>query len=102
MNEQPSRPAGTAQSERAFALGQICITPGAIADVGMGQAYLALARHQLCDWGTLSREDWQTNDAALRTGARLLSAYRAPTGVKFWIITEADRSATTILLPEEY
>jgi hypothetical protein len=62
----------------------------------------ALRRHASCDWGELCAEDKASNDQALQYGGRLMSAYRTPTGVKFWIITEADRSATTTLLPEEY
>ena len=54
------------------------------------------------DWGDLCSEDKQANDDALSVGARLLSAYHTGDGRKFWIITEADRSVTTVLLPEEY
>lgn len=61
-----------------------------------------LARHAAGDWGDLCGEDRAANDRAVAVGARILSAYHTPEGVKLWIITEADRSATTILLPEEY
>ena len=66
-----------------------------------------LRRHALCDWGTVCEEDKQANDDALRTGARLLSAYFLPDETKLWIITDAEddkgkRQATTFLLPEEY
>ena len=54
------------------------------------------------DWGELDEEDKTANDEALKTGERLLSAYKSATGTKFWIITEADRSVTTILMPEDY
>jgi hypothetical protein len=62
----------------------------------------ALQRHVTGDWGELCPEDIEANEQALLNGARLLSAYRSAKGVKFWIITEWDRSVTTILLPEDY
>jgi len=62
----------------------------------------ALQRHLDCDWGNLRDNDKAENDLSLEKGLRLLSAYHDRNGVKFWIITEADRSATTLLLPEEY
>ena len=61
-----------------------------------------MARHAAGDWGDLAEEDRRTNDIAIAEGTRLLSAYRLDTGTKIWIITEADRSSTCILLPEEY
>ncbi len=61
-----------------------------------------LNRHQSCDWGVVTAEDHQVNNQALARQRRVLSAYHALNGVKFWIITEADRSATTVLLPDEY
>ena len=54
------------------------------------------------DWGELDEEDKKANDQALQTGERLLSAYRTANGTKFWIITEADRASTCVLLPEDY
>lgn len=87
---------------RKFPLGQIVATANAINQVTPPAFLEALARHHSGDWGTLSEEDWQANEAALKDGARLLSAYHTTSGVKFWIITEADRSVTTILLPEDY
>lgn len=59
-------------------------------------------KHQAGDWGTLAPEDKRANDEALKHGDRLLSAYYVAPNVKVWVITEADRSATTVLLPEEY
>jgi hypothetical protein len=85
-----------------FALGQTVITPGAVAILTTTDVLKALARHAAGDWGDVCDEDRLSNAEALRTGARLLSAYRNCEGAKFWIITEADRSVTTILLPEEY
>lgn len=61
-----------------------------------------LRRHASGDWGDVNREDWVANDEALRTGGRLFSAYELPAGARLWIITEADRCGTTVLLPEEY
>ena len=88
-----------------FSLGQIVATPGAIAalQAGMITAGIFLGRHVQGDWGELDQEDKRANEQALKDGSRLLSAYKVPnTGVKLWLITEADRSATTLLLPEEY
>lgn len=87
-----------------FPLGQAFITPGAQEALEMsGETPLQfLRRHISADWGELSEEDVQENELSLREGFRLLSAYRTSKGQRIWIITEADRSATTILLPEEY
>ena len=89
---------------RLFSLGQIVATPGvlqAMEAVGNSPRPF-LARHAQGDWGDLCDEDRQSNDEALMDDLRILSAYRLNDGTKIWIITEADRSATTILLPEEY
>ena len=85
-------------------LGAVVATPGAIealaaADQGPREF---LERHLNGDWGEVSSEDWALNDRSVRDGLRILSAYMLKTSVKIWIITEADRSVTTILLPEEY
>ena len=88
-----------------FALGQTYVTPGAEEALMIaGQTALEfLRRHMSRDWGTeLSDEDVRENELSLKEGFRLLSAYRTAKGQKLWIITEADRSATTILLPSEY
>ena len=91
------------QATPLFKLGQTVATPGAIA--GMEQAAISpmelLSRHQSGDWGDLDKEDIRSNYQALSHGERIFSAYKFDT-VKFWVITEWDRSATTILLPEEY
>jgi hypothetical protein len=86
-----------------FDLGYLFTTPGALrALVGLGMAPIQLiARHAAGDWGDLCEEDRQVNAQALADGSRLLSAYEIQ-GAKFWVITEADRSATTVLLPSEY
>lgn len=83
-----------------FSLGQVVATPGAL-DLGVNFCPY-LRRHQRGDWGELEAEDRAENDFSARNGLRLLSAYRTPSGARFWIITEADRSATTVLLPSEY
>lgn len=84
-----------------FPLGQLVITPGARAALSDETILLSISRHLRGDWGELCEEDWQINEKSLRCGGRLLSAYVAD-NTRFWIITEADRSATTILLPDEY
>ncbi len=87
-----------------FALGQTYITPGA-EDALMiaGQTAIEfLRRHMSCDWSELSQHDASENELSLREGFRVLSAYRTSAGQKLWIITEADRSSTTILLPADY
>lgn len=88
----------------SFPLGRLLATPGALeALTAAGQTPgHFLARHSSGDWGLVDEEDWRLNDEALRDGTRLLSAYETHQGVKFWIVTEADRSATTVLLPDEY
>ena len=87
-----------------FALGQIVATPGALdALEKAGQtAEEFISRHVSGDWGTLPAEDVQANNDALERNGRILSAYRLHDGVKIWLITEWDRSATTVLLPGDY
>jgi hypothetical protein len=88
-----------------FALGKLVATPGALQALKeSGQpAWHFISRHMAGDWGEeLPAEDRDANLQALLDGSRLLSAYRTSQGTKLWVITEADRSLTTILLPEEY
>lgn len=85
-----------------FPLGQTVITRGASAVLTMKDVFTALCRHSICDWGDVCPEDAQLNDGALSNGARVFSVYRSANGDRFWVITEADRSVTTFLLPEEY
>jgi hypothetical protein len=87
-----------------FPLGRVVATPGALEALqASGQApWDFLSRHVSGDWGEVDAEDWHLNDQALEVGSRILSAYKTATGVKIWVITEADRAVTTILLPEEY
>ena len=83
-------------------LGQLVMTPGVQAEVPPDDYLSALQRHARGDWGNVSSGDKKLNDEALTEGTRVLSSYEGGNNVKFWIITEADRSVTTILLPEEY
>lgn len=85
-----------------FPLGKLLITPGASSVLSNEDITSALRRHLTGDWGDLDEEDRQENELSLREGYRMLSAYQTANDIRFWIITEADRSATTILLPEEY
>lgn len=85
-------------------LGRVVATPGALELLeryGKGPAEY-LARHASGDWGDLDAHDRRANGRALRDGTRLFSAYRVSPLNTLWIITEADRSATTLLLPEDY
>ena len=86
----------------SFPLGQLLATRGAIEALAFDEIIRALNRHVWADWGDVPEEDRRANDDAMNGGGRLLSAYRSKGGTKFWFITEADRSATTVLLPEEY
>lgn len=83
-----------------FPLGRILATPGAL-DLSVNFAPYLL-RHQCGDWGALGEDDRAENVYAVEHGLRVLSVYHTPDGVRFWVITESDRSATTILLPSEY
>lgn len=87
-----------------FPLGQVVATPGALeALTEAGQTpWALLQRHQTGDWGDVPPEDQQENNFSLQHELRILSAYTLRTGVKLWLITEADRSYTTLLLPSEY
>ncbi len=87
-----------------FDLGQLVATPGALAALEKtGQNALEfLSRHVSGDWGELPQEDKDENQLSLTKGFRLLSSYRTSAGDKIWVITEADRSHTTLLLPDEY
>jgi hypothetical protein len=87
-----------------FNLGRVVATPGALKALKEcgEEAYIYLGRHVTGDWGELSRQDKAANTLALLTGSRILSSYRTSQGVKLWVITEADRKSTCVLLPEEY
>ena len=85
-----------------FELGHMCITPAALNILHPEDVYAAFRRHAIGDWGDVCEEDRAENEFSLDKHLRLLSVYRDRNGRKFWIITEADRSATTVLLPEDY
>ena len=88
----------------AFELGQIVATPGALAALKKAgqQPGEFLTRHVNREWGDLDEDDRKENEYSLEHGFRLLSAYKTNAGDRLWIITEADRSVTTLLLPDEY
>ena len=92
------------QQQPKFSLGKIIVTPNAV------DAFFAahqtphefMAQHRAGNWGEVSQYEQEQNECCLKKGLRIISAYRLKTGVKIWVITEADRSATTLLLSEEY
>lgn len=93
---------------KKFALGQLAMTPGIerIIHLNYGNSayheiFKLLSRHESGDWGTVCAEDAEANNYAVRNGERILSSYLF-FEEKVWLITEADRSVTTLLLPEEY
>jgi hypothetical protein len=85
-----------------FRLSHIVSTPNALSQLTAQDILTGIRRHQAGDWGEMHPDDWTANEHALETGTRLFSVYRSAAGTKFWIITEADRSSTTVLLPEDY
>ena len=93
-----------ASTKPLFSLGRVVATQGALAALeAAGELpYGYLARHVHGDWGEIPDEDRQENELSLREGFRILSAYRTRLGTRLWVITEADRSSTCLLLPEEY
>lgn len=100
---QPSESSAGGRKDRVkFNPGAMYITHAARETVSNSEAAAAFAAHLCGDWGDVDAEDWAANDRALAEGARLLSAYRTKAGTKFWIITEGDRSMTTLLLPSDY
>ena len=94
--------ASAARAIAKFRLGHIVATPNALESITQDDILTGIARHQSGDWGDVCADDRQANDQSLVQGTRILSVYHAAKGTKFWIITEADRSATTVLLPEDY
>jgi hypothetical protein len=87
-----------------FPLGRIVATPGALRALERAEQSPAefLTRHMQGDWGELGDEDKQENDFSVQHGFRILSTYTTSAGDKIWVLTEADRSTTTFLLPDEY
>ena len=90
------------KQHKNFSLGQVYATPGVLEEINPEDRLVALVRHSRGDWGVCGPDDWQANEDALVHDSRLFSVYFDRTGTKFWIITEADRSITTLLLPSEY
>lgn len=85
-----------------FKLGRTVITPAALETLDGEDVAASLRRHVRGDWGDCSPQDAHENNLSLNQGFRLSSVYHDRAGTKFWIITEADRSATTVLLPDDY
>ena len=97
------RPFGAAlQGAQTIELGRIVMTNGVWNTLHMRDVSLALQRHASGDWGELDAADGEANNRALKEGTRVLSRYLAASGKPFWVITDADRSVTTVLLPLEY
>jgi hypothetical protein len=94
----------TKSNIRCFPLGQLVATPAALdAFKRTGEeVWEYVIRHSKGDWGDICTEDKRENQFALKNGLRLMSAYHLTDGTKIWIITEADRSVTTVLLPSDY
>lgn len=88
--------------EPKFRLGRVVITKAAEGKLTPTDVCYALVRHSRGDWGDVSESDSEENELSLTHGSRLLSVYHGENGTKFWIITEADRRVTTVLLPEDY
>ena len=89
-------------AQKKFELGRLLITPGIKDCLQHDEVMDAVNRHSRGDWGDLAAEDAQKNEWAIREKERIFSVYHSRGRQKFWIITEADRSSTTVLLPEEY
>lgn len=102
MNEITGPDGATAP--RKFALGRVLMTFGvnALVEQKRFDPSALLERHVAGDWGDLDEEDKRANDASVEDGSRLLSSYRIDPGLTVWVITEADRHVTTLLLPSEY
>lgn len=83
-------------------LGAVVITRNAKDTLHPEDVLLCLSRHTQGDWGDVCTSDWKLNDEAAKYEDRVLSSYQDRQGTKFWIITEWDRSYTTVLLPEDY
>ena len=91
-------------SKALFSLGQVVATPGALAALEEADQhpFVFLSRHVSGDWGNLVAEDKEENRRALEHGNRIFSSYLTAKNTKIWVITEWDRSVTTLLLPSEY
>ena len=85
-----------------LSLGEVIVTPGAALKLPAEDVTAAVHKHARGDWGELDFENSQLNDLRLQEGGPIASIYRASNGVKFYVLTESDRSVTTVLLPEEF
>lgn len=85
-----------------FDLGQVVATRNALDTLHPQDVQVAIGRHAKGDWGELDEHDRRENERSLTAGFRLMSVYRDRNNRKFYVITEADRSVTTVLLPEDY
>lgn len=90
------------KNERRFSLGTVAISQRVSEELSPIGILSVIRRHANGDWGLVGDEDWEANEQALAHGTRLLSAYKMQNGRRVWVITEGDRSATTVLFPEEY
>ena len=89
-------------NSQKFSPGCVAITANAAQNLSDDEVSMALRRHLRGDWGELDPYDRQENERALREGGQLLSVYHNRKGLRFYVLTEPDRSATTLLLPEDY
>ena len=92
----------TGSGIRKFELGTIVFTPAVAETLTQHEVGAAIGRHSRGDWGNVSPDDWRENDASVQLGLRLISTYETSDGTEFLVITESDRSATTVLFPHEY
>lgn len=102
--EQDGQPVEESGAEPLFELGQIVGTPGALQSLEEAEQnpFELIFRHVTGDWGTLPDEDVRENELSIQKGFRIFSSYKLSSGNKIWVITEHDRSVTTILRPEDY
>ena len=104
-NKETSRqPDDERVPEALFELGQLVVTPGAVEALKQDKRHPVqlISRHVVGDWGTLPEEDVAENEFSLQNGFRLFSSYSFESGNKYYVITEWDRSVTTVLTPREY
>jgi hypothetical protein len=85
-----------------FEIGKLVATPGALATLTPEESLTLLSRHVSEDWGDVPPDDAAENEFSVEHGFRVVSSYRTSSGTRVWVITEADRSSTCILLPEEF
>jgi hypothetical protein len=103
VKQKPTKIKKTVQLEEPmFQLGAIRLTPNASSLLTRQEIEKALDRHERGDCGEMSGEERKHNDNAAKSGGRILSEYESGSGVKFWVLTEGDRSKTTVLLRHEY